>query len=324
MAGVTILEADDLADLLSYRQAVDAVTEALRGGVDPAKDHPRIGADDRNGEILMMPASGADFSGVKVLTVARGNPSLGFPTIQGSYLLFQQPTLHPVALLEGAALTALRTPAVSFSAVAPVLPLGVGIRVVIFGAGVQAKAHFVCLTEVIAAEPGGHVAALTVVAPSPDGARTWVPEGTELLLLDDERVAEHLAEADLVICATTARTPLFDSDAIRDGAIVIVVGSHEPDAREVDGRLLARATVVVENVETAVRECGDIVIAIDEGHVDPARLVPMRQFVVSPTGAEVGTGPVVFKSSGMSWEDLVIAEAAYRRHRQRSADGAAS
>jgi ornithine cyclodeaminase/alanine dehydrogenase-like protein (mu-crystallin family) len=104
---------------------------------------------------------------------------------------------------------------------------------------------------------------------------------------------------------------VFDSTLLRDDAVVIAVGSHEPDARELDAALLGRATVVVEDVATALREAGDAVLAIAEGALTADDLVPMRDVV---TGAVTPPAdrPLVFKSVGMSWQDLVVAEAVAR------------
>ena len=86
------------------------------------------------------------------------------------------------------------------------------------------------------------------------------------------------------------------------------VGSHEPDARELDAALLGRATVVVEDVATALREAGDVVLAIAEGTLTAADLVPVRD-VVTGTRTLATDRPVVVKTVGMSWQDLVVAEA---------------
>ena len=61
-----------------------------------------------------------------------------------------------------------------------------------------------------------------------------------------------LGAADVVVCATSARTPLFDSMLLRPEVIVVAVGSHEPDARELDSTLLARSSVVVEDTATVL------------------------------------------------------------------------
>ena len=96
---------------------------------------------------------------------------------------------------------------------------------------------------------------------------------------------------------------MFDSRLLRDGAVVVAVGSHEPDATELDASLLRRATVVVEDVEA-----GDVVMAIAQGALTPRDLVPVRDVVRGSVDVPSGR-PLVFKSVGMAWQDLVIAEA---------------
>lgn len=94
--------------------------------------------------------------------------------------------------------------------------------------------------------------------------------------------------------------------------VVIAVGSHEPNARELDADFIAGSKVIVEDVDTAMETAGDIVLANFEGAVNARDLVTMRSALTERTVAP-GRRPVVFKSVGMSWEDLVIAEAVYRR-----------
>jgi ornithine cyclodeaminase/alanine dehydrogenase-like protein (mu-crystallin family) len=265
--------------------AVDAITRALLDGLDPGAGVPRTRMPLAHGELLLMPAESAASAGVKVLTIAGGNPARGLPLISAVYVLFDAETLRPAALLDGAALTTLRTPAVSLAAVRPLLAARTGLRVVIFGAGPQGAGHEETLRAVC------DVARVTVAtrhtAGSPD-------------------VTAALREADVVVCATTSRTPVFDSAPLRDDAVVIAVGAHERTARELDSALCARATVIVEDVPTALAESGDVVQAIAEGSLAEDELVPLREAVRRPPATP---GPVVFKSNGMSWEDLVVAEA---------------
>ena len=93
--------------------------------------------------------------------------------------------------------------------------------------------------------------------------------------------------------------------------MVIAIGSHEPAARELDGALMARSTVIVEDLATALREPGDVIIARDEGRLAPDDLVPMRA-VITGNVTIPRDRPVVFKSVGMSWQDLVTARAVVR------------
>jgi ornithine cyclodeaminase len=279
--------------------AVAAVEDALRAGLDPAAGVPRSIVDLASGELLMMPAASPGHAGVKLVTIAPDNPARGLPRIHGVYVLFDGETLRPVALLDGTALTTVRTPAVSVAAVRPFLPAH-PLRVVVLGTGPQGIGHLETLAAV------HDVAAATFVARSP---KPLGRPGATTLTAGSPEVDAALREADVVVCATTATTPLFDSALLADDAVVVAVGGHRPDAREVDGAFCARATVVVEDVATALRECGEIVLAVAERALDPAALVPMRDAVLS---GRKRPGPVLYKGSGMSWQDLVAAEAVVR------------
>lgn len=294
------LDADAVA-ALGPAAAVQAVLGALRGGLDPAGDSPRSAVGLSHGHFLLMPSETAAATGVKVATVAPGNPERGLPRIQAVYLLFDRETLTLQAVLDGSALTTLRTPAVSVAAVLGRLPER-PLRVAVVGAGPQAT---------------GHVATLAAVREL-DGVSYLVrdPARTPLhaVALGTPGAQEALRGADVIVCATSARSPVLDSALVADEAVVVAVGSHEPDARELDGALLGRSTVVVEDVATALREAGDVVLAVAEGAVTAGDLVPMREVV---TGARVvpADRPLVFKSVGMSWQDLVVATAVVEKHR---------
>jgi ornithine cyclodeaminase/alanine dehydrogenase-like protein (mu-crystallin family) len=278
--------------------AVQAITDALRGGLDPAADPPRISVALTQGEFLLMPSEALTDAGVKVVTIAPDNPIHGLPRIQAAYLLFDQATLALRAVLDGTALTTLRTPAVSVAAVSQRLP-DRPLRAAVIGAGPQATGHVSTLAAV------GPLESATYLVRDP--SRTPL----DAITLGSPQADEALESADVVVCATSARSPVFDSALLRNDAVVVAVGSHEPDARELDAPLLGRATVVVEDVATALREAGDVVLAIAESTLTAADLVPMRD-VLTGDVAPPTDRPLVFKSVGMSWQDLVVAAAVVR------------
>lgn len=275
--------------------AVQAIRDVLHGGFDPAGGPPRLPIDLAHGQLLLMPAESSAGAGVKVVTVAPDNPAHGLPRVQASYLLFDPDTLELRAILDGTALTTLRTPAVSVAAVLDQLPHR-ALRVALIGAGPQAVGHVVTLAAV------RELAATTYLVRDPSRV------GFATVALDSADAADALSSADVIVCATSARTPVFDSAPVRADAVVIAVGSHEPDARELDSALLARASVVVEDVETALREAGDVVMAIADGALTAADLVPMRALVTDAVRLPTDR-PLVFKSVGMAWQDLVVATA---------------
>lgn len=308
MSAVRLLDADAVAAALTPSEAVAAIEAVLRAGFDPANDAPRTVHHTRHGHLLLMPAELGAHVGAKVASVAPDNPASGLPRIQASYLLLDAVTLTVRAILDGTALTTLRTPAVSLAGVrSAVERIDHPLRVVVFGAGPQAVGHVATLEAVT----GRPVAALTVV--TRDSAWSGAPRtDVRRVAAGSREVDDAVAGADVVVCATTAREPLFAADAVAAHAVVIAVGSHEADARELDPHLLARATVVVEDVTAALREAGDVVLARDEGHLDVDALLPMRD-VVTGVATLPSDRPVVMKSVGMSWEDLAVAGAVFTR-----------
>ncbi|GAA3167392.1 MULTISPECIES: ornithine cyclodeaminase family protein [Streptomyces] len=306
-----LLGADDI-ETLGPTGAVDALAAALSGGLDPENSPARHHVTAPGGELLLMPATTRQVTGVKIVGVAPGNPAHGLPRITGSYLLLDGPTLQPLALLDGAALTTLRTPAVSALAIrhltGPVLR-----HLVLFGTGPQAYGH---LAAVLAER---RVERLTVIGRTPHRAVALVEQARRLGVdarPGETHRAEEVATADLVLCCTTSATPLFDGALVPDGATVVAVGSHTPDAREVDSAVVSRSAVYVESRAAALSEAGDLLIPMAEGAFraediagNLADLAAGRDAGAEPTA--LGR-PRFFKSVGMGWEDLAVAAAVYR------------
>ena len=307
------LDADAVAALLAPAEAVDALEAALRGGLDPEADPPRaaVAAGPGAGELLLMPSASAGAVGVKLVTVAPENVERGLSRIQGVYVLFDAGTLAPAALVDGIALTNLRTAAVSALAVRH-LAAPEARRLLVFGTGPQAWAHVGALRAI---RPVEHV---DVVARDPGRLEAFAARcrdaGLSAAVADDVDAA--VRAADLIVCATTAREPLFDSDGVADHATVVAIGSHEPEAREVDEGLLARATVVVEARSAALREAGDVIAAVGARRCAPEALHPLDALARGEVDVEPGY-PRLFKSTGMAWEDAVLAAALHARAARR-------
>ncbi|MGB3440084.1 MAG: ornithine cyclodeaminase family protein [Actinophytocola sp.] len=261
----------DTVMALTYAGAVHALREALLDGLDVDADPARTVVPVPSGQLLLMPSSGTRYTGVKLGTVVNE----GTPRIKGVYVLMDAATLAPVALLDGPALTTLRTPAVSALAVDHLAPRSPA-RLVVFGNGPQAH---------------GHVAAIKAIR-----------EVTHTTMLGRADDPAPIRDADIVCCATTASTPLFAAGLLRPHTTVVAVGSHEPDARELPAELME--TVVVESIPTARREAGDVILA---GTTD---LIPLAA-LVRHEATVADDRPRVFKSVGMAWEDLAVAAAVY-------------
>jgi ornithine cyclodeaminase/alanine dehydrogenase-like protein (mu-crystallin family) len=271
------LDAAEVARRLAPAEAVAALESALLAGLDPEADPPRGALELDGGQLLLMPSAAAGDPVVKLVTVG------GDPRIQGVCVVFDRATLAPIALVDGIALTNVRTAAVSALAVRH-LAAPDARRLLVFGRGPQAQAH---------------VEAMRAVRPIDD---------VELVGRARARggVDDLVAAADIVCCCTTATEPLFAGELVADHATVVAIGSHEPEVRETDDALAARATIVVESRSSALREAGDVTLAIEAGATTAGDLVTLAELVRGEAKPAPGR-PRLFKSTGMPWEDAVIA-----------------
>ena len=280
-AALPYLDRAEIDRRLGPAGAFAALEAALLAGLDPESDPPRGVLEVEGGQLLVMPSAAGGHPVVKLVTVG------GNPRVQGICVVFDGATLAPAALVDGIALTNLRTAAVSAVAVDR-LAVPDARRLLVFGRGPQGEAHVEAIRRI---RP---IAEVDVVGRDRDRA--------------DADVDGLVASADVICCCTTARQPLFDGRLVADHATVVAIGSHEREVRETDDALAARSTVVVESRASALREAGDVVLAVAAGALDPSAIVSLADVVRG--GAELDQRrPRLFKSTGMSWEDAVVAAA---------------
>lgn len=302
-AGLPYVTGALLSELVSMADAIAAIEGALRQPALDQADRSVVAVE--SGELLLMPAQSARYVGTKIASVAPANPGRGRKRIQGVYLLMDAVTLTPLALLDGVALTALRTPAVSAVASAALaVPEAAGM--VVFGAGPQAYGHVVAMCTI---RP---VRRVRVIGRTPRAVTALVDRITELGIDAAPAGVDAVRDADIVCTCTTAREPLFGADLLAEHAHIVAVGSHEPTAREIDARTVAACQIVVEDRATALREAGDLILAMGEDAVGAQDLLAdLRELVA---GAPVDPyARSLFKSVGMAWEDLAVASLACER-----------
>ena len=310
-----ILRREDLAALLSPGDVIAAVERAFREcAAGRVAALPRAGLPMGRGGVFLsmisaLPALGA--LGTKLATVVEGNRRRGLPTIQATYLLTDLQTGTPLALMEAAFLTAIRTGATS--AVAARYMARPDSRVIAcFGAGVQARDQLLCPREVLT------LAKVRVVGRDPARAAEFVRQmrsvlGIPVELTTDRRTA--VRGADVITCATTSPRPVFSGRDLGPGAHVDAVGNFRPATREVDTVTVQKSRVVVDTYDGAWEEAGDVLVPIKAGAITRRHVrVELAQVV---TGSRPGrTSPreiTLFKSVGFAPEDAVTARLAYDR-----------
>lgn len=281
------------------RAAVDALREVLKSGFDPASDPYRQKVALLHGEMHLLPSALDGSVGVKVLGIQLADSTVDVPLVQGAYLLMGGETLTPEVVMDAAALTGIRTPAVAVAGVLDRLRAsGEPLECAIVGAGVQGRAHARTVVDVLA---GVREVAVTFVSRSRPAElpHPWVESG-------GAAADEVLGWAGLVVVATSAGEPVVVDRQLRPDATVLAVGAHTVDTRELHEDVLRDAQVIVEDVGAARREAGDVAIAVEKGALAWEDVATMAEVV----RGEVALDParrVVFKTVGMPWEDLAVA-----------------
>jgi|HigsolmetaAR201D_1030396.scaffolds.fasta_scaffold06646_2 ornithine cyclodeaminase len=317
-----LITREELRRAVPMPQAIDAVASAfaqLSDGRAEVPLRPHVAIPPVSGLHLVMPAylGGSAALGMKALTLFPQNTALGLPTIQALVLLFDTNNGKPLALMDGSYLTALRTGAASGAATRAMAREDAQV-LALFGAGAQA------LPQVWAVCVARSIKRVWVVNRTAAHAERLAEElrGFGAPIPVDVRVAssaaQALAEADVVCCATSSPTPIFDDADVRAGTHFNGVGSYRSTMQELPAATVARARVVVDQRAAAWAEAGDLVQARAQGLIDEAHVVGELGEVVS--GRVAGrTSPeqiTFFKSVGNAAQDIAVAQVAYQQARE--------
>jgi ornithine cyclodeaminase len=307
-----MISAFELATLLSVGEAVDALERGFRGRDAGALDGtPRavLQAPGRpvgdDAELLLMPAFGAEGAGLKLVTIAPGNERRGLPLIQGLYVLFTPDGMSPELVVDGAALTGLRTAAVSALATRHMARPD-SRRLVVFGAGPQATAHVEAMRTVLPIEQ------VSIVGSSPNSLRAKaLAERLSAGGLEATAAGPGaIADADVICTCTTSREPVFDDEQLAPGTHINAIGAYRLDMAELPTASLSRSLLVVESVAATLIEAGDVVAAIERGALPgDGFAVTLNDLIEGRAGRRDTEQITIFKSVGLAIEDLIVARA---------------
>jgi alanine dehydrogenase len=311
---VRLLRAADLASVCPMADAISAVADgfaALSAG--QATVPVRLSVPLRHdGVALTMPAAlaGASCYSVKVVSVAPQNALAGRPIVMATVLLGDAVTGELLAVIDGTALTALRTGAAGGVA-ARALSRSNARRVALFGAGAQARAQLLALAAV---RPISDVRVVTRDPTHAAALRAWAAHERTLgdIAVHPATPRAAVTDADIVVTATTSRTPVFQGRWLRAGAHVTAVGSFTPEMRELDDETLRGARLVVDQRAAALAEAGEL-----RGR-SPDDVVELGEILLGRVPGGTGDAErTVFKSVGNAIQDLVVAARAYERACER-------
>lgn len=262
------------------------------------------------GVALTMPASlaGSSCYSVKVVSVVPANLAAGRPLVSATVLLMDPASGELLALIDGTALTALRTGAAGGLA-ARTLARPDAQRVALFGAGVQARSQVIALAAVRA------IREIRVVTRDPRHTAAfeeWVTTVPSLagIAIIAATATQAVDGAHIVVTATSSRTPVFPGAALAPGVHVTAIGSFTPAMRELDDATLRGARVVVDERSAALAEAGEL------HHLGPTAVVEIGEILSGTAAGRTSEAErTIFKSVGNAIQDLAVATRAFERAR---------
>jgi|SRR5665811_133445 len=315
-----VLTRRDVQQLVPMRDAIEVMKLAFQElSAGRAESPLRAVVPVADGAVtLLMPAyvPAVHALGFKVVSVFEENRAKGIPTISAMVCLMDETTGAPAAIMNGTYLTALRTGAVS-GAATDLLARDDASNLVVIGAGVQG------VTQAAAVAAVRPIERITVVDLSEDSlkrfrqqiAEDWPDLADRIETTSDSRVVR---DADIVCTATTSRRPVFADSDVKPGTHINAIGAFTPEMQELPEETVARATIVVDQVEAVLEEAGDFIIPIARGTLDRTRIARELGQIVSGEAPARSTNDEItlFKSVGNAVQDVTVARRAVERARE--------
>jgi ornithine cyclodeaminase len=250
--------------------------------------------------------------------VFAGNRARNLPTINALVVAVDPATGVPLGVLEGATVTALRTGAVSGAATDLLAALDASVLAVI-GAGVQGvtQAAAVCSVRNISEIRVVDVS-IAAAASFAERLAVWSPDAARSVAIAAS-AQEALRGADVVCTATTATSPVFDDTWVSEGAHINAIGAFTPRMCEVPPETLARAVIVVDDVEAVMHEAGDLIQALERGAIQKDAIsTELGQIVAGDRPGRRSPEQVTFfKSVGNAIQDMIVAGVALEQAETR-------
>jgi ornithine cyclodeaminase len=176
----------------------------------------------------------------------------------------------------------------------------------VFGAGWQAQSQIEALCAVRA------IRRVKVFARNRERLDAFCREQSRRLGRDIVPAAsarEAVEGSDVVVTITSASAPLFEGDWLAPGTHLTAAGSNALIRREIDETTVRRAAVVcVDSRATALRECGDLLPALEKGRLCESQWLELGELIAGLRAGRTDPGQItLFESQGMAIQDLALA-----------------
>ena len=307
------LNEKDILKAVSLHDVLEAVESALLLYEEKEFHMPlRTHVEYQGNTLLLMPAFMPGVFGTKLVSVFPGNVEKNIPVLKGTMILNDGESGEPLALLDAAALTALRTGAVGAAGVKYLSPGNAG-SLGIVGAGVQGFHQAWFATEV------RDFKEVFVYDTDSSRARALVrklsAKRTGITIRAASTIDELVKNSRVIITATASMEPVLPNNKdLMKGKHVVAIGSYKPTMRELPEVLFRLLEHLYVDTGHAVEESGDLVIPLENRWIEKERVSTLGTLITrTKQGKYTPHETTLFKSVGMALFDVVVSNAIYRK-----------
>ncbi|MDZ7739792.1 MAG: ornithine cyclodeaminase family protein [Bacteroidales bacterium] len=301
------IDSKTIRALLPYSEWIDTIEKALllKQGADyimPLRTH--IDFDDNT--LLLMPCIAEKYFSTKLVSLYPGNASAGKPPLKGMIVLNDRSDGEPLAILDGPAITAMRTAAVGGFAVRHLSPVDASALGVI-GLGTQGRqqALFACSER--------KIKEITVFDCLADSCRLFTStvnaEYPDVKINIAESTMQVCKQSEIIITATNSKEPVLpDDEDILRGKTFIGIGSYKKDMREFPDSLFRLADKIYTDTLHGLEESGDLIYPLENKIMDKSDFLEAGRLLKDK---DLSSTTRVFKSVGMALFDLLASVLVY-------------
>ncbi|MHA1985482.1 MAG: ornithine cyclodeaminase family protein [Promethearchaeota archaeon] len=319
---VLLLTQKDIKSLLSMQDAILCVEKAYKSlSIGEGYNPQRISIEkDATGQTLIMPGiieGSVQSIATKIVSIYRKNPhKFNIPAVLAKIILQDIETGEVISIMDGTYLTTLRTGAAT----------GVSVKYLarkdseflsIFGAGAQSQAQIEAVYWALN-QNLKHCMVYDLNQTSMQNLKTSIEQKLGIDVKISKNPQKLIDNADIIVCATSSKDPLFPGESVKPGTHISSIGSHLPTHRELDENILNTANVIAAGSKHAcLNEAGDFIIPLNQGKLDTDKIINIGDIIVGKfQGRDSEEDITVFKSVGIALQDVVIANLTYKRATQ--------
>jgi ornithine cyclodeaminase/alanine dehydrogenase-like protein (mu-crystallin family) len=306
-----ILNHGEIVKVVSFSELIDAAEKAMLIHASGNFKMPaRMHVEYNQNTLLAMPCFTDKNFGTKLVSLFPGNPDSGLPATMGLVVLNDGKTGKPLAVMNGATITSLRTAAIGSLSIKLLTEPDVK-KLGVVGAGVQGYYQVLSASSI---RDFGDIYLFDINNERITSLINKLSEKISGLKIHSCKTAEEVAaNSDVIITVTNSKLPLFpDEDSLFKGKHFVGIGSYKPEMREYPEAFFKQLDKIYIDTEHALEETGDLITPIKQGWISKEKIVSISE-AIKNNQKITKSGTRFFKSVGMALFDVITADLIYKK-----------